>query len=99
MSTLIRRPMTRRAILTMAATAAAAAPFLGQPAVAGEAPVYSNWRGRAIDGTDPVAYFTEGRDTAALLDNAEQLVFRIADQGGNNLTIRDKDKCFYKLVR
>jgi len=27
------------------------------------------------------AYFTEGRDTAALLDNAEQLVFRIADQG------------------
>jgi replicative DNA helicase len=40
------------------------------------------------------AYFTEGRDTAALLDNAEQLVFRIADQGGNNrgagfATIRD----------
>jgi replicative DNA helicase len=30
------------------------------------------------------AYFTEGRDTSALLDNAEQLVFRIADQGGNN---------------
>jgi replicative DNA helicase len=30
------------------------------------------------------AYFTEGRDTAALLDNAEQLVFRIADQGGDS---------------
>jgi len=29
------------------------------------------------------AYFTEGRDTAALLDNAEQLVFRIADQGNS----------------
>ncbi|NNL86457.1 MAG: YHS domain protein [Myxococcales bacterium] len=24
-------------------------------------PVYSNWRGLAIAGTDPVAYFTEGR--------------------------------------
>jgi len=29
------------------------------------------------------AYFTEGRDTAALLDNAEQLVFRIADSGNS----------------
>jgi replicative DNA helicase len=29
------------------------------------------------------AYFTEGRDTAALLDNAEQLVFRIADRGNS----------------
>ncbi|NIA01148.1 MAG: replicative DNA helicase [Planctomycetia bacterium] len=27
------------------------------------------------------AYFTEGRDSVALLDNAEQLVFRIAEQG------------------
>ncbi|MFQ5643774.1 MAG: replicative DNA helicase [Thiogranum sp.] len=27
------------------------------------------------------AYFTEGRDSSALLDNAEQLVFRIAEQG------------------
>ncbi len=27
------------------------------------------------------AYFPEGQDTAALLDHAEQLVFRIADQG------------------
>ncbi len=30
------------------------------------------------------AYFTEGRDTSTLLDNAEQQVFRIADQGGNS---------------
>ncbi len=27
------------------------------------------------------AYFTEGRDTPSLLDNAEKLVFRISDQG------------------
>jgi len=27
------------------------------------------------------AYYTEGRDTPALLDNAEKLVFRISDQG------------------
>lgn len=27
------------------------------------------------------AYFTEGRDSVALLDNAEQLVFRIAEEG------------------
>ena len=29
------------------------------------------------------AYVTEGRETAALLDNAEQLVFRIAEQGNS----------------
>jgi YHS domain-containing protein len=68
MSTLIRRPMNRRAILTAAVAAAAVMPFIGQNAVAGEAPVYSNWRGRAIDGTDPVAYFTEGRPVSGSSD-------------------------------
>ena len=34
------------------------APWAAQ---AGEAPVYSDWLGRAIRGYDPVAYFREGR--------------------------------------
>ncbi|MEM7508535.1 MAG: YHS domain-containing (seleno)protein [Pseudomonadota bacterium] len=36
----------------------------GRPAHASESPVYSDWRGRAIRGTDPVAYFTEGKPVA-----------------------------------
>lgn len=47
---------------------AAMAIALAVPARAGEAPVYSNWRGRAISGTDPVAYFTEGRPVAGSSD-------------------------------
>ncbi|NQV60552.1 MAG: YHS domain-containing protein [Alphaproteobacteria bacterium] len=34
--------------------------FVAAPAGAAEA-IYSNWRGRAIGGYDPVAYFTDGR--------------------------------------
>jgi hypothetical protein len=47
---------TRRAIcagLTLVA--------LSRPALAAEDRVYSDWRGRAIRGFDPVAYFTQGR--------------------------------------
>lgn len=57
-----RRPAAphpdRRALLAAGLAAGLVAP---QTAAAGEAPVYSDWRGRAIRGYDPVAYFTEGR--------------------------------------
>ena len=39
----------------------AAAPLAMTPANAAEEPVYQSLFGTAIDGTDPVAYFTEGR--------------------------------------
>ncbi|MGG7564689.1 YHS domain-containing (seleno)protein [Rhodovulum sp. DZ06] len=54
---------SRRAALALIAGAGAAA-LSARPAAAGEDPVYSDWRGRAIKGYDPVAYFTEGRPVA-----------------------------------
>ena len=58
---------TRRALLLSAAAAAAllAAP---RPAAAAEDPVYSDWRGRAIKGYDPVAYHTEGKPVPGSAD-------------------------------
>lgn len=50
---------TRRSLLAFA-LAAPAAGVLARAARAGTAPVYAE-DGIAIDGTDPVAYFTEGR--------------------------------------
>lgn len=47
--------MTARLLLLAAALAVAS------PALAQKAEVYSPWLGAAIRGTDPVAYFTEGR--------------------------------------
>ncbi|MFT4793836.1 MAG: hypothetical protein ACJAVR_003521 [Paracoccaceae bacterium] len=46
---------TRRAICAGLALVA-----LSRPALAAEDRVYSDWRGRAIRGFDPVAYFTQG---------------------------------------
>ena len=40
------------------------AQFVLAPAWAGKAPVYQSYSGTAIDGTDPVSYFTEGRPVA-----------------------------------
>lgn len=51
----------RRTVLTfVAALALITAPLLPGQAAADE-PVYQTLLGNAIDGTDPVAYFTEGR--------------------------------------
>ena len=47
--------MTARLLLLAAGLAFAS------PATAQKAEVYSSWLGAAIRGTDPVAYFTEGR--------------------------------------
>lgn len=47
--------MTARTLFLAAALAFAA------PALAQKAEVYSSWLGAAIRGTDPVAYFTEGK--------------------------------------
>ena len=47
--------MTARALFLVAALA------FSVPALAQKAEVYSSWLGAAIRGTDPVAYFTEGR--------------------------------------
>ena len=47
--------MTARTLLLAAALACAAPAFAQKPEV------YSSWLGAAIRGTDPVAYFTEGR--------------------------------------
>lgn len=58
------KTINRRLVLlgTLAAIATPAA--FGTPAHAGASPVYKNRQGVAIDGTDPVAYFTEGRPVA-----------------------------------
>lgn len=52
---------SRRQALGLAAAAGAAAVLPALPVRAGEDPVFSNWRGHAIRGYDPVAYFTEGK--------------------------------------
>ena len=52
---------TRRAALCGGASAALLIAASAGPALAAEPEIYSDWRGRAIRGTDPVAYFTEGR--------------------------------------
>lgn len=54
---------TRRAVC-----AGIALVTLSRPALAGEDPVYADWRGRAIRGYDPVAYFTEGRPVQGSAD-------------------------------
>ena len=45
----------------------AAMPLLSSPALADKS-VYQSWRGTAIDGTDPVAYFKESRPVAGSSD-------------------------------
>ncbi len=57
---------SRRFVLTGAAATPIAAIF-AQAAQAGIAPVYAE-KGIAIDGTDPVAYFTEGAPVAGSKD-------------------------------
>ncbi|MEM7178435.1 MAG: YHS domain-containing (seleno)protein [Pseudomonadota bacterium] len=46
----------------------AAAPLTATPAAAAEDPVYQSFLGTAIDGTDPVAYFTQGKPVAGSSD-------------------------------
>ncbi|MEM9370521.1 MAG: YHS domain-containing (seleno)protein [Pseudomonadota bacterium] len=45
----------------MLGLALAIAPFAAAPVLAGQDPVYQSFLGTAIDGTDAVAYFTEGK--------------------------------------
>jgi len=47
-------------LVVVAALTAAWISALPAPAHASDA-IYTNWRGRALSGYDPVAYFTEGR--------------------------------------
>lgn len=56
--------LSRRSVLAAVAAAVAATSASVIPAQAGKAQVYQNRRGVAIDGTDAVAYFTEGRPVA-----------------------------------
>ena len=51
--------LTRRTFLSSAALALPAAALLARPALAAKAPVFAS-DGIAINGFDPVAYFTEG---------------------------------------
>ena len=55
-------PLTRRLLIAAAAAVPVAAAFVN-PAEAGSAPIYAE-SGVAVDGTDVVAYFTEGRPVA-----------------------------------
>lgn len=48
--------LSRRRLIALGLALTAAA-----PAAAAEPAVFADWRGRAIRGYDPVAYFTEGR--------------------------------------
>ena len=59
-------PTALAASFALALFAALAAPL---SALAAD-PVYSNWRGLAIAGTDPVAYFVEGRAVEGDADHA-----------------------------
>lgn len=52
--------MERRTLL-LAAAALALSPIASSPAYAGQDAVYQSFLGAAIDGTDPVSYFDEGR--------------------------------------
>lgn len=52
--------MHRRTLL-LAGLTFAGSNFVSTPARAGEAPVYQSFFGTAIDGTDPLSYFDEGR--------------------------------------
>ncbi len=52
--------LTRRSFLIASAGALPAAAFIANPALAAEPPVY-NSGGIAINGYDPVAYFTDGK--------------------------------------
>jgi hypothetical protein len=61
--------MTTRRSLLAALGAAPLALALARPALAQTAPVYAE-NGIAIDGTDPVAYFTEGRPVAGRPEHA-----------------------------
>lgn len=58
--------VSRRALLTFAISAPVVA-AVGLPAVAAEGLVYSH-RGIAVDGSDVVAYFTEGKPTKGSSD-------------------------------
>ena len=63
--------LNRRAFLTLAVAAPAAglaAPLLGSRTVAAAKPAVYADDGIAIDGSDPVAYFTEGRPVAGKAD-------------------------------
>jgi YHS domain-containing protein len=52
---------TRRAVLALIPAGLALAALASGPARAAEDAVFADWRGRAIRGYDPVAYFTEGK--------------------------------------
>lgn len=62
-------PITRRAFLYQTAfgTAAGAA-LMATPALAATPPVYANRQGVAVDGSDVVAYFTQGTPVAGSRD-------------------------------
>lgn len=63
--------LNRRAFLTLAVAAPAAglaAPLLGSRTVAAAKPAVYADEGIAIDGSDPVAYFTEGRPVVGKAD-------------------------------
>ncbi|MEM9046374.1 MAG: YHS domain-containing (seleno)protein, partial [Pseudomonadota bacterium] len=51
------------------AAALALVPLTDPEAFAGQDPVYQSFLGTAIDGTDPVAYFTEGKPVEGTSDH------------------------------
>ncbi|MEM1277371.1 MAG: YHS domain-containing (seleno)protein [Pseudomonadota bacterium] len=53
----------------LVAAALAVIPLAGTDAFAGQDPVYQSFLGTAIDGTDPVAYFTEGKPVEGSSDH------------------------------
>ncbi len=55
----MRRLLSLLAVLTLVV-----AQFAITPASAGKVPVYQSNSGTAIDGTDPISYYTEGRPVA-----------------------------------
>lgn len=62
--------LTRRSFL-VATAAVPAATLLSQPAAAAESPVYATG-GIAINGYDPVAYFTEGKPVEGTQDHTSE---------------------------
>ncbi|MEM7643939.1 MAG: YHS domain-containing (seleno)protein [Pseudomonadota bacterium] len=66
-------PITRRSFLYQTAfgTAAGAA-LIASPALAATPPVYTDRRGTAVDGSDVVAYFTQGEPVKGRRDITHQ---------------------------
>lgn len=73
----------------------AATPMTASTAFAAEEPVYQSFLGTAIDGTDPVAYFTQGKPVPGTSDHSYDwngATWRFASAENRELFAADPEK-------